>query len=47
MANRILVIEDDKFLRELIVKKLVKEGYDTVEAIDGEEGIKKNQVGKT
>ncbi len=41
MANKILVIEDDKFLRELIVKKLVKEGYETVEAIDGEEGIKK------
>jgi DNA-binding response OmpR family regulator len=41
MANKILVIEEDKFLRELIVKKLVKEGYETVEAIDGEEGIKK------
>lgn len=41
MAKTILIIEDDKFLRELIVKKLVGEGYKTSEAIDGEEGIKK------
>lgn len=41
MPKNILIIEDDKFLRELIVKKLVKEGYKTSEAIDGEEGIKK------
>jgi len=36
---KILVIEDDKFLRELISQKLVKEGYDISEAMDGEEGI--------
>ena len=44
MANskkNILIIEDDKFLRELIVQKLLKEGYDVSEAVDGEEGIKK------
>lgn len=41
MPNTILVIEDDKFLRELIAEKLTKEGYKTSEAIDGEEGIKK------
>ncbi|MBU4298698.1 response regulator [Patescibacteria group bacterium] len=41
MAKNILVIEDDKFLRELIVQKLIKEGYTVSEAIDGEEGIKK------
>jgi len=39
--KKILIIEDDKFLRELIVKKLVKEGYEISEAVDGEEGIKK------
>ena len=38
---KILIVEDDKFLRELIVQKLIKEGYETSEAIDGEEGIKK------
>ncbi len=35
----ILLIEDDKFLRELIVKKLNKEGFSTLEAVDGESGI--------
>ena len=39
--QKILVIEDDKFLRELIVQKLLKEGYEIVEAVEGEEGIKK------
>ncbi len=41
IMQKILIIEDDKFLRELIVQKLIKEGYDIAEAIDGEEGIKK------
>ncbi len=43
MASKILIVEDDKFLRELISRKLVKEGYDIAEAIDGEEGIKKSE----
>jgi len=42
MASKILIIEDDKFLRELICRKINKEGYDIAEAIDGEEGIKKS-----
>ena len=40
MAKKILIIEDDKFLRELITQKLIKEGYDIIEAVDGEKGIK-------
>lgn len=36
---KILVIEDDTFLRELIVQKLTKEGYETAEGIDGEQGL--------
>jgi len=39
--QKILIIEDDRFLRELISKKLTKEGFEVSEAIDGEEGIKK------
>ena len=35
----ILVVEDDKFLRELIVQKLESEGYDIVQAVDGEKGV--------
>lgn len=41
MANKILVVEDDRFLRELMVQKLSREGYDVEEAVDGEEGAKK------
>ena len=41
MAQKVLIVEDDKFLRELISRKLKEEGFDIVEAIDGEEGIKK------
>jgi len=43
MASKILIVEDDKFLRELISRKLVKEGYDIAEAVDGEEGVKKSE----
>ncbi len=38
--KKILVVEDDKFLRELISTKLRKEGFDVLEVFDGEEGIK-------
>lgn len=41
MAKTILIIEDDKFLRELIAQKILKEGYNVSEALDGEEGMKK------
>ena len=38
---KILIIEDDKFLRELISQKVAKEGYQVTEAVDGEDGAKK------
>jgi len=41
MPKNILIVEDDKFLRELIVRKVANEGFNVSEAIDGEEGIKK------
>ena len=41
MSHKILVVEDDKFLRELITQKLSREGYDVVGAVDGEEGVVK------
>lgn len=44
--KKILIIEDDKFLRELIVKKLEREGYETSEAVDGEEGFLKIKTEK-
>jgi len=37
--TKLLIIEDDKFLRELAVQKLIKEGMDVSAAMDGEQGI--------
>ncbi len=39
MKRTVLVIEDDKYLREVLVEKLVKEGFDVFEAMDGQVGI--------
>jgi len=38
--EKILIIEDDKFLRELITQKVGQEGYKVLGAVDGEEGLK-------
>ncbi len=37
---RVLVVEDDLFLRGLMSQKLLKEGFSVIEAVDGEEGLK-------
>jgi len=37
---RVLVVEDDQFLRGLMSQKLTKEGFEVIEAVDGEEGLK-------
>jgi len=37
---KVLIVEDDKFLRDLIVQKLKREGFAIFEAVDGEEGLK-------
>lgn len=37
---KILIIEDDKFLRELIARKLTGENFEIAEAVDGENGLK-------
>ncbi len=41
MAKKILVVEDDVFLREMITRKLLLEKFEVVPANDGEEGIEK------
>ena len=38
---KILIIEDDVFLGDVLVQKLVKEGYETILARDGVEGFAK------
>ncbi len=37
--KRILIVEDEKILRDLLQKKLLKEGYEVLAACDGQEGI--------
>jgi len=44
--RKILIVEDDKFLRELIARKLSAENYEIIEAIDGEECLKKLKEAK-
>jgi len=36
MLKKILLVEDDRFLRELIAKKIKSANYEVIEAIDGE-----------
>lgn len=38
--NHVLIIEDDKFLRDLITQKLFAEGFKVQAAVDGESGLK-------
>ena len=42
--KKILIVEDDNFLRKLVLRKLSSEGYDVSEALDGEQGVKKAQT---
>ncbi len=37
--QRVLVVDDDKLLRGLVVRILVREGYDVLQAADGEEAL--------
>ena len=37
--NRILIVEDEKFLRDILKRYLESEGYDVTEAEDGEKAF--------
>ena len=39
MNKRILIVEDEKNIVDILTFNLVKEGYDTLEAYDGETGL--------
>jgi DNA-binding response OmpR family regulator len=41
MSKKVLIVEDDKFLRELLGKKLAQVGYTAILAVNGEEGLEK------
>lgn len=42
-AKTVLIVEDDQFLRNLCVRKLQKEKFNVIYAVDGEEGLRKIQ----
>lgn len=42
----VLIIEDDQFLRNLCIRKLQKENFNVIFAVDGEEGLRKIQEEK-
>ena len=44
--KKILVVEDDKFLRDLIIGKLKEEGFEVIFAIDGADGLKQAREAK-
>jgi len=41
MAKKILLVEDEEIMIDLLKRKLSKEGYEVFVARDGEEGLKK------
>lgn len=43
--NRILIVEDDAFLRDIYVEILTQEGYSVETAVDGEQGLEKVRAG--
>lgn len=45
MAKKILLIDDDTYIRELYEELLKKEGYELETAKDGEDGLQKIQAG--
>ena len=44
--KKVLIVEDDVFLREMYVHTFTKEGFEMTEANDGEEGITKAEQGE-
>ena len=42
---KILVVEDDLFLRDLYIEALQTEGYDVTSAVDGEDAQEKMKIG--
>ena len=39
MSKKVLIVEDDEFLRSLTAKRLEKEGYEVAVAVDGETAV--------
>jgi DNA-binding response OmpR family regulator len=46
IVKRVLVIEDDRFISEVYIAKLLKDGFETILASDGENALKKAEEDK-
>jgi DNA-binding response OmpR family regulator len=46
MEKKILIIEDDNVLQKALQEFLTSEGFETISALDGEEGVKKTKESK-
>jgi two-component system alkaline phosphatase synthesis response regulator PhoP len=46
MAKKVLLIEDEELMIELLYKKLLQEGYDVTVARNGQEGVEKMRENK-
>jgi CheY-like chemotaxis protein len=46
MSARVLIVEDDRDIRETLAEVLVEEGYDVVTASNGAEGLTRLQAGR-
>jgi len=46
MKKKILIIEDEKTLSFILAQQLAEEGFEVLEAIDGEEGLQKLKENK-
>ena len=44
MANKVLIVEDERAIVEILKFNLTREGYETLEALDGETGL---ELGRT
>ena len=42
--QKILIIEDDRALQSALMEMLSQEGYETISAYDGQEGMEKAEV---
>ncbi len=40
MGNKILIVEDERAIVEILKFNLAREGYETLEALDGKTGLK-------
>ncbi len=45
MAKKVLIVDDDVYLRDLYEEVLKAEGYEVTTAVDGEDGVGKLQQG--